>query len=107
MCNTVISNNKEGGSVDLDPISCRSPRRSRCSVSVQCIKAEMSVIVIVTLYAKDSQEAIKRLQFELSGAAKVYGKDEGTLEWLPVQDMVDRRAFSVFERFDSERVSCR
>jgi hypothetical protein len=65
----------------------------------------MSVVVIVSLYTKDSLETVERLQLELIKAAKVYGQGKGTLEWRPVQDNEDRWAFAVLEKFDSEDVS--
>lgn len=64
----------------------------------------MSVIIIVHLYAKDSPEMVGKVHKTLVEAAKVYGRDKGTVAWLPVQDIADQRAFSVFEKFDSENV---
>lgn len=64
----------------------------------------MSVIIIVHLYTKDSPEMVEKVHKTLLEAAQVYRRDEGTVAWLPVQDTADQRAFSIFEKFDSENV---
>ena len=65
----------------------------------------MVVIIFVELYAKNSPEAIDRVKVALLEAAAVYTKDQGTLEWQPIQDRADERKFAVLEKFDSEDVS--
>lgn len=65
----------------------------------------MSFIVIVEVHAKDNPEAIEGIKRTLLEGATVYKKEEGTLEFLPIQDLKDEKTFRVFEIFKSEDVS--
>lgn len=65
----------------------------------------MAPVIIVEMYAKDTPAAIEGLKRTLNEAAKHYKNSQGTIEWLPIQDTEDERAFTVFEKFESEKVS--
>ncbi|PSN72046.1 hypothetical protein BS50DRAFT_630136 [Corynespora cassiicola Philippines] len=62
----------------------------------------MSFVVIVEVHAKDTPEAIDGIKRTLVDGAAVYKKEEGTLEFLPIQDSKDEKTFRVFEIFKSE-----
>ncbi|KAH6694302.1 hypothetical protein BKA61DRAFT_683617 [Leptodontidium sp. MPI-SDFR-AT-0119] len=62
----------------------------------------MALVIIVELYAKDTAAAIDTLKRTLVEATGIYTKDQGTLEWRPIQDTADKRAFRVFEKFESQ-----
>lgn len=64
----------------------------------------MALVIIVELYAKDTAAAIDTLKRTLVEATGIYTKDQGTLEWRPIQDTADKRAFRVFEKFESQAV---
>ncbi|KAH6999217.1 hypothetical protein BKA56DRAFT_665727 [Ilyonectria sp. MPI-CAGE-AT-0026] len=63
----------------------------------------MAPVIIVEMYAKDTPAAIEGLKRTLNEAAKHYKNSQGTIEWLPIQDIEDERAFTVFEKFESEQ----
>lgn len=77
--------------------------------------------LVVHLYAKDDQEAIKKLSAKLQEASQVYSNDKETLGWFVVtvpystlcrglifssrsvmQDTKDPRAFTIVERYANE-----
>lgn len=65
----------------------------------------MVYTIIQHLTAKDSPDAIDKLKSKLVEASAVFGKDRETLAWIPMQDAVDRRRFTVVERYRDESVS--
>ncbi|KAF2251614.1 hypothetical protein BU26DRAFT_602157 [Trematosphaeria pertusa] len=62
----------------------------------------MVYTIIQHLTAKDSPDAIDKLKSKLVEASAVFGKDRETLAWIPMQDAVDRRRFTVVERYRDE-----
>ncbi|EME45947.1 hypothetical protein DOTSEDRAFT_70076 [Dothistroma septosporum NZE10] len=58
--------------------------------------------LVVHLYAKDDQEAIKKLSAKLQEASQVYSNDKETLGWFVMQDTKDPRAFTIVERYANE-----
>ncbi|KAJ3026954.1 UNVERIFIED_CONTAM: hypothetical protein HDU68_004742 [Siphonaria sp. JEL0065] len=62
----------------------------------------MVFTLIVHLYTKDDQEAIAKVATKLVEAAQVYSKDPETISWFVMQDHVDKRAFTIVERYERE-----
>lgn len=64
----------------------------------------MVYTIVVHLYAKDSAEAISALSAKLVEASQVYSKDHETLSWFVMQDVHDKRKFTIVERYLKESV---
>ncbi|KAI9331449.1 hypothetical protein DFJ73DRAFT_857267 [Zopfochytrium polystomum] len=58
--------------------------------------------IVAKLHTKDDPVAIKKLSEKLVEASKVYLKDEGTISWYVMQDHVDKRSFTIVERYEKE-----
>ena len=65
----------------------------------------MVYTIVVHLLAKEDQESISKLSAKLVEASQVYSKDKETLSWLVMQDTVDKRKFTIVERYLKESVS--
>jgi len=66
----------------------------------------MVYTIVVHLLAKEDQESISKLSAKLVEASQVYSKDKETLSWFVMQDTVDKRKFTIVERYLKESVSC-
>lgn len=64
----------------------------------------MVYTLTVHLYAKDDPTAIEKLRLKLIEASRVYRQDTETIDWLVMQDVHDKRAFTIVERFENEAV---
>lgn len=64
----------------------------------------MVYTIVVHLYAKDDAEAIAKLSAKLVEASQVYSKDKETLSWFVMQDVSDKRKFTIVERYLRESV---
>lgn len=64
----------------------------------------MVYTIVVHLYAKDDAEAISKLSAKLVEASQVYSKDHETLSWFVMQDVADKRKFTIVERYLKESV---
>ncbi|KAK2069765.1 hypothetical protein P8C59_004319 [Phyllachora maydis] len=62
----------------------------------------MVYTLTVHLYAKDDPTAIEKLRLKLIEASRVYRQDTETIDWLVMQDVHDKRAFTIVERFENE-----
>ena len=65
----------------------------------------MVYTIVVHLLAKEDQESISKLSAKLVEASQVYSKDKETLSWFVMQDTVDKRKFTIVERYLKESVS--
>lgn len=65
----------------------------------------MVYTIVVHLYAKDDDESIAKLNAKLIEASRVYSQDKETISWFVMQDIKDRRAFTIVERYEQESVS--
>jgi hypothetical protein len=65
----------------------------------------MVYTIVVHLLAKEDQESINKLSAKLVEASQVYSKDKETLSWFVMQDTVDKRKFTIVERYLKESVS--
>jgi len=68
-------------------------------------EAKMVYTIVVHLLAKEDQESISKLSAKLVEASQVYSKDKETLSWFVMQDTVDKRKFTIVERYLKESVS--
>jgi hypothetical protein len=59
----------------------------------------MVYTIVVHLYAKEDQESIEKLK-----GSQVYSKDRETLSWFVMQDVADKRKFTIVERYLKESV---
>lgn len=64
----------------------------------------MVYTIVVHLYAKEDQESIEKLKAKLVEASQVYSKDKETLSWFVMQDVADKRKFTIVERYLKESV---
>ena len=64
----------------------------------------MVYTIVVHLYAKDDAESISKLSAKLVEASQVYSKDHETLSWFVMQDVHDKRKFTIVERYLKESV---
>ena len=64
----------------------------------------MVYTIVVHLYAKDDAESIEKLKAKLVEASQVYSKDRETLSWFVMQDVGDKRKFTIVERYLQESV---
>ncbi|KAJ3117096.1 hypothetical protein HK100_000896 [Physocladia obscura] len=62
----------------------------------------MVYTIVVHLHAKDDAEAIAKLHSKLIEASQVYSKDTETISWFVMQDHLDKRAFTIVERYEHE-----
>ncbi|KAB2104285.1 hypothetical protein AG0111_0g7512 [Alternaria gaisen] len=62
----------------------------------------MVYTIVVHLLAKEDQESISKLSAKLVEASQVYSKDKETLSWFVMQDTVDKRKFTIVERYLKE-----
>jgi quinol monooxygenase YgiN len=62
----------------------------------------MVYTIVVHLYAKAEQECIEKLKAKLVEASTVYSKDKETLSWFVMQDVGDKRSFTIVERYLKE-----
>ncbi|KAJ3232679.1 hypothetical protein HDU81_002781 [Chytriomyces hyalinus] len=62
----------------------------------------MVYTIVVHLHAKDDAESIAKLHEKLIEASQVYSKDRETISWFVMQDHVDKRAFTIVERYEHE-----
>ncbi|KAF2438649.1 hypothetical protein P171DRAFT_423992 [Karstenula rhodostoma CBS 690.94] len=62
----------------------------------------MVYTIVVHLYAKEDQESIEKLKAKLVEASQVYSKDKETLSWFVMQDVADKRKFTIVERYLKE-----
>ncbi|KAL1606440.1 hypothetical protein SLS60_003844 [Paraconiothyrium brasiliense] len=62
----------------------------------------MVYTIVVHLYAKEDQESIEKLKAKLVEASQVYSKDRETLSWFVMQDVGDKRKFTIVERYLKE-----
>lgn len=65
----------------------------------------MVYTIVVHLYAKEDNESIEKLKAKLVEASQVYSKDRETLSWFVMQDVGDKRKFTIVERYLKESVS--
>ncbi|KAJ3351835.1 trifunctional histidinol dehydrogenase [Entophlyctis luteolus] len=63
---------------------------------------KMVYTIVVHLYAKDDPECIAKLHNKLVEASAVYSKDKETISWFVMQDHIDKRAFTIVERYEQE-----
>jgi hypothetical protein len=64
----------------------------------------MVYTIVVHLYAKEDQESIEKLKGKLVEASQVYSRDQETLSWFVMQDIADKRKFTIVERYLKESV---
>ncbi|KAI9352645.1 hypothetical protein BDR26DRAFT_197926 [Obelidium mucronatum] len=64
----------------------------------------MVFTLIVHLYTKDDPAVIASVAAKLAEASQIYMKDKGTISWFVMQDHVDKRAFTIVERYDQESI---
>jgi hypothetical protein len=84
----------------------------------------MVYTIVVHLYAKSDEESIEKLKAKLVEASQVYSKDkvrypialetgrnaltthsqQETLSWFVMQDVADKRKFTIVERYLKESV---
>ena len=64
----------------------------------------MVYTIVVHLYAKDDADSIEKLKAKLVEASQVYSKDRETLSWFVMQDVGDKRKFTIVERYLQESV---
>ncbi|KAK7181294.1 hypothetical protein PSPO01_12588 [Paraphaeosphaeria sporulosa] len=62
----------------------------------------MVYTIVVHLYAKEDEESIEKLKAKLVEASQVYSKDKETLSWFVMQDVADKRKFTIVERYLKE-----
>ncbi|KAF1849130.1 uncharacterized protein K460DRAFT_330797 [Cucurbitaria berberidis CBS 394.84] len=62
----------------------------------------MVYTIVVHLYAKEDAESISKLSAKLVEASQVYSKDQETLSWFVMQDVSDKRKFTIVERYLQE-----
>ncbi|KAK5121270.1 hypothetical protein LTR85_005436 [Meristemomyces frigidus] len=62
----------------------------------------MAYTLVVHLYAKDDEEAIKKLAAKLQEASQVYSNDKECLSWFVMQSESNKRAFTIVERYAHE-----
>ena len=62
----------------------------------------MVYTIVVHLLAKEDQESINKLSAKLVEASQVYSKDKETLSWFDMQDTIDKRKFTIVERYLKE-----
>jgi hypothetical protein len=60
--------------------------------------------ITVHLTAKSDPECIAKLKAKLIEASRVYSQDTETLSWLVMQDVFDKREFTIVERYERESV---
>jgi hypothetical protein len=64
----------------------------------------MVYTIVVHLLAKPDPESISKLKAKLVEASQVYSKDKETLSWFVMQDVSDKRKFTIVERYLNESV---
>ncbi|KAJ4290628.1 hypothetical protein N0V90_010846 [Kalmusia sp. IMI 367209] len=62
----------------------------------------MVYTIVVHLYAKDDEASISKLKAKLVEASVVYSKDHETLSWFVMQDVGEKRKFTIVERYLKE-----
>ncbi|CAO2653868.1 Nn.00g106010.m01.CDS01 [Neocucurbitaria sp. VM-36] len=62
----------------------------------------MVYTIVVHLYAKDDADCIEKLKAKLVEASQVYSQDRETLSWFVMQDVGDKRKFTIVERYLQE-----
>ncbi len=65
----------------------------------------MVYTLTVHLTAKSDPNCIEKLKSKLIEASRVYSQDKETLSWFVMQNVFDKREFTIVERYERESVS--